>query len=75
MNLLEFVNSFIPKSVAIMQTDLCSADSEMLFTTLRTCVNHSFVTGKTVRLMKPLVTSFWKRYPHAALQVLKTLAT
>jgi len=33
--------SFIPKSVAIMQTDLCIADLEMLFTTLRTCANHT----------------------------------
>jgi len=24
-----------------MQTNLCSADLEMLFTTLRTCANHS----------------------------------
>jgi len=41
MNLLEFVKSFIPKSVAIMQTDLCSAELEMLFTMLRTCANHT----------------------------------
>jgi len=32
MTLLEFVKSYIPKSVAIVQTDLCSADLEMLFT-------------------------------------------
>jgi len=35
MNLLEFKND------AIMQTDLCIADFEMLFWTLWTCANHS----------------------------------
>jgi len=32
MNLLEFVKSFIPKNVAIMQTGLGFVDLEMLFT-------------------------------------------
>jgi len=34
MNLLEFVKVLCLKSVAIMQTNLCSGDLEMLFTTL-----------------------------------------
>ena len=40
-NLLEFVEVSFLKSVAIMQTNLCIADLEMLFTTLRTCANHT----------------------------------
>ena len=40
-----------------MQINLCIADLEMLFTTLRTCANP-LRDRKTVRLMKNLVTSF-----------------
>jgi len=41
-------NCFISQSDAIMQTNLCSPDIEMLFWTLRTCANHSesFVTWR-----------------------------
>jgi len=35
------LNVLFLKSIAIMQTNLCIADLEMLFTTLRTCVNHT----------------------------------
>ena len=35
------LNVLFLKSIAIMQTNLCIADLEMLFTTLRTCVNCS----------------------------------
>jgi len=45
MNLLEFVKILFFKSVAIMQTNLCSADFEMLFWTLWTWRN----TAKALR--------------------------
>jgi len=67
--------SFIPKSVAIMQTNLCIADLEMLFTTLRTCANHtswqenSALDGKSCDVFPAGDTRT------AASQVLKTLAT
>ena len=41
MNLLEFVKVLCLKSVVIMQTNLCSGDLEMLFTTLGMFANHS----------------------------------
>jgi len=41
MNLLEFVKVLCLKSVAIMQTNLCSGDLEMLFAKLGMFANHS----------------------------------
>jgi len=41
MNLLEFVKVLCLKRVAIMQTNLCSGDLEMLFATLGMFANHS----------------------------------
>jgi len=60
-NMNEFIgvllNVLFLKSIAIMQTNLCIADLEMLFTTLRTCANHT-------SWQENRVTSFRKRYPH-----------
>ena len=50
------LNVLFLKSIAIMQTNLCIADLEMLFTTLRTCANHTS--------WQEDVTLSGKRYPH-----------
>jgi len=60
--------SFIPKSVAIMQTDFVQCGlRDAVYNAANVCEPH-FVTGKTVRLMKHLVTSFRQAMPASQLR-------